>query len=150
MVFSEQELEAQIENHVSRQEYRPVKPKVIAKKLKIEKEDLRSFKRVLKRLIRSGRLKWGSKHLVMKGTETKSPRKDILGTFKMTSRGFGVVRTRSDTEWYGATDIYIPFQGCLDATTGDLVRIRITRKREGRDIQYGGRVEEVVERKTHR
>jgi ribonuclease R len=38
----------------------------------------------------------------------------------------------------------------LDATSGDTVRIKITKKRDGRDIEFGGRVEEVLERKTHR
>lgn len=147
---SETELEALIEKHVSRKGYRPVKPKVIAKKLRIEKEDMRDFKRALKRMIRSGKLAWGSKHLVTLATEKQSERGGVIGSFKMTSKGFGVVRVQSDDSTYGGKDVHIPSRSCLDATTGDTVRVKVTRKRERRDIEFGGRVEEVLERRTNR
>lgn len=148
---NESELEARIERHVSRKEYRPVKPKVIAKKLNVPKDELRDFKRALKRLIRAGRITWGSKHLVMKAPEKAAkPKGEVLGLFKMTSKGFGVVKTQSETPHFGATEVHIPGSNCLDAASGDLVRIKITKKREGRDIPFGGRVEEVLERRTHR
>lgn len=147
---SESELEALIEKHVSREEYRPVKPKVIAKKLNVKKEELKDFKRAMKRLIKTGRLSWGSKHLVMKATPKASSDGQVIGRFRMTAAGFGVVTTRPDTRNLGKVDVHIPARSCLDATNGDTVRIKIIRKRHGRDIEFGGRVEEVLERRTHR
>ena len=38
----------------------------------------------------------------------------------------------------------------MDAARGDLVRVKILKERDGRDIKYGGRIEEVIERRTHR
>lgn len=143
------ELEAQIEQHVMRPEYRPVKPRVIAKKLGIAKEDIRIFKRSLKNLIRTGKLAWGSKHLVTPPSQSSSPRGEATGIIRITAKGFGVVKTASDTPHFGGVDVHIPARSCLDAASGDRVRIRITRKRPGRDIPFGGRVEEVLERKTH-
>ena len=59
------ELEARIEEHVSRTEYRPSKPNVIAKQLKIVEEQRREFKHAVKRMIKKGRISWGAKHLIV-------------------------------------------------------------------------------------
>lgn len=143
------ELEARIKKHVSREGYRPVKPVVIAKKLNVPKDEIRLFKRALKRLIKRKEVTWGSKHLVINNDSPETKRPQVLGRFKMTNAGFGVVRTLADTPNYGQTDVHIPGKNCLDAARGDLVRIKILKKRD-RDIEYGGRVEEVVQRRTHR
>ncbi|MEC9091611.1 MAG: ribonuclease R, partial [Planctomycetota bacterium] len=90
------------------------------------------------------------KHLVMKPKQPKKTKGEVIGSFRKTTAGFGVVRTQADTPVYGITDVHIPSQNCLDAASGDRVRIRVTRKRPGRDIPYGGRIEEIVERRTHR
>ena len=143
-------LEDRIEEHVAREDYKAVKPAIIAKQLKIDEEDLREFKRAIKRLIKKGRISWGAKHLVMKSSEKKSRQVKIFGRFRSTRKGFGVVQTLPETPFYGQTNVHIPAQSCLDAVRGDLVCIRIIRDRPGRDIEFGGRVLEVVERKTHR
>ncbi len=57
-------LEQQLLLYVSRENYRPVKPKVIIKKLGIQEEQQREFKRILKELLRLKIFKWGPSHLV--------------------------------------------------------------------------------------
>jgi ribonuclease R len=52
-------------NHVCRSNYRPVKPAIIAKKLDVAEEQIRPFKKALKKLIRDKRLRWGSGHQVI-------------------------------------------------------------------------------------
>ncbi|HEY2147847.1 MAG TPA: ribonuclease R, partial [Pirellulales bacterium] len=59
------DLENRILEFVARPNYQPVKPRVIAKKLGIERDDLPDFKRVLKRLVKAGRLAYGASHLVL-------------------------------------------------------------------------------------
>ncbi|HKD35507.1 MAG TPA: ribonuclease R [Pirellulales bacterium] len=59
------DLENQILQFVGRQNYQPVKPRVIAKKLGIGRDDLADFKRMLKRLVKTGRLAYGASHLVL-------------------------------------------------------------------------------------
>ena len=59
------ELESRILDHVNQPNYQPVKPRVIAKKLGIAADNLADFKRVLKRLVKQGRLAYGASHLVL-------------------------------------------------------------------------------------
>lgn len=60
------ELEARVLAHVSRPEYRPVKPKVIAKQLDIyDADEIASLRTSIRRLVKSGDLKWGPKHFVL-------------------------------------------------------------------------------------
>lgn len=60
-------LEQRLLEIVRQPQYQPAKPALLAKRLKLEEEQLRDLKRVIKRLISSGQLKWGPKHLVLKG-----------------------------------------------------------------------------------
>lgn len=50
--------------YVNNPNYQPVKPRVIAKKLKLDEADESQFRRTLKRLVKLGRLAYGSNHLV--------------------------------------------------------------------------------------
>jgi ribonuclease R len=59
------DLESRILDYVGRPNYQPVKPRVIAKKLGIGEDGVSDFKRVLKRLVKSGRLVYGANHLVL-------------------------------------------------------------------------------------
>ena len=59
------DLEREILDFVGAPGYRPVKPRVIAKHLHISEDDRPDFKRVLKRLVKSGRLAYGSSHLIL-------------------------------------------------------------------------------------
>lgn len=61
-------------NHVCRPNYKPVKPKVIAKKLDIAEDQIRLFKKALKKLVREEKLRWGSGHQVIDNSPTKEPR----------------------------------------------------------------------------
>jgi ribonuclease R len=67
------ELEERVLAHVSRPEYRPVKPKVIAKQLGLDDEGFASLKTSIRRLVKSRALRWGPRHLVM------TPKTDSAG-----------------------------------------------------------------------
>lgn len=73
-----QQLEARLLELIRQPQYQPSKPTFLAKRLKLEEEQLRDLKRVLKRLIAAGQLKWGPKHLVFRGdawAATPEPRR---------------------------------------------------------------------------
>ena len=57
-------LDAAILRHVNDPSYRPAKPKVIAKKLGLEGEDVTRVKRSIKTLVKEGKLAYGPSHLV--------------------------------------------------------------------------------------
>jgi ribonuclease R len=61
--------------HVNAPNYRPVKPKVIAKKLGIEGDAVTSLKRTIRKLVKAGELAYGPSHLVYpgKGPVAKGP-----------------------------------------------------------------------------
>jgi ribonuclease R len=67
-----EELEQVILQFVSRPDYRPLKPRMIAQRLHLPKAQADEVKRVVKQLVRRGQLAYGDKHLVraagVKGT----------------------------------------------------------------------------------
>ncbi len=68
--------EKRILAHVCRQNYKPVKPKVIFKKLELDEDEMPLFKKALKKLIRENRLRWGAGHQVIdneQGDRRKGP-----------------------------------------------------------------------------
>ena len=69
-------LEQKILDFVNRPKYQPVKPGVIAKRLRVSKEELVEAKRIVKRLVRRGQLAYGANHLIKPGDvplESKPP-----------------------------------------------------------------------------
>ncbi len=59
------EIEKQILAFVGKPTYQPLKPRVIASKLDYDADQRYLMRRIIKRLVREGRLVWGARHLVM-------------------------------------------------------------------------------------
>ena len=136
--------------------YQPLKPKAIAKKLRLLDEE-REVKRTIKRLIKKGRLAYGPKHLVIRckqkpqaannrKTKTDAREKNITGRFRKNPGGFGFVTPENSTVTDRSDDIFIPKSKTSDASDRDIVKIRIDKSR-GR---VSGQIIEVVKRHTHR
>ena len=155
-------LDAAILRHVNDPNYRPAKPKVIAKKLGLEGDDVTRVKRSIKTLVKEGKLAYGPSHLVCPIAEShpaskvgqaparnKTP-KHLVGTFRRTDGGYGFVRPESVNASVGRdADIYVPANSAGDAANGDTVRIRLSTKR-GRMGKLEGRIIDIVERATSR
>ena len=58
------ELEQKIIQFVSRPDYRPLKPRMIAQRLNLTKAQADEVKRIVKQLVHRGQLAYGDKHLV--------------------------------------------------------------------------------------
>ncbi len=136
-------------NLVNSDDYHPIKPKQIAKQLKLTENDEPAFKKALKRLIKDGRLAWGPKHLVFKASK-RVPRDEVIGVFRRNSSGFGFVTPEGSKVTDRSEDIYIPKTKTADAAHLDTVRIRVSRRRQGVEVRVSGRVLEVLERRTNR
>lgn len=160
------ELRARILAHIRQPNYKPVKPKVIAKQLDFDEAHARQMKRLIKRMVKSGELAWGNKHLVhapkaapaipaiVKADKTKQSKSSgdrIIGVFRRAAAGFGFVRPAgTPREAERTMDIFIDRNDTLDAASGDTVAVKLGRKpRRGRD-QPSGEIVEVIERETHR
>ncbi|MCH2595559.1 MAG: ribonuclease R, partial [Pirellulales bacterium] len=145
-------------SHVNSPNYKPVKPKVIAKQLGLENADASKLKRTIKRLVKEGKLAYGPSHLVCSvlggreeshGPNKRKNSKHVVGTFRRVQGGFGFVRPENTPATEGRdADIYIPANNAGDAANGDTVRLRLSGKK-GRLGKQEGRVIDIVERATN-
>ena len=145
-------LSQRILDYVLRDQYQPVKPRVIARKLGVEGDDKVLFKRLLKMLIKQGKLSYGANHLVeapSRQQTSRTPQGLIEGQFHRTRRGFGFVRPSEGTcpDWL-KTDIFIPAGRVKDAAHDDTVAVKITERRRHGGDQPVGYVVDVLARRT--
>lgn len=151
---TDKQIEKQIMDYVERDEYRPIRQKELAKRLKISDDRQRDFRRALKSLVKVGKLAWGAKHLVTRVTAKPSAKKpqanEVIGVFRRAMAGFGFVTPRESTATDRSDDIYIPKSRTGSAADGDLVRVRITTRKRGNDRRISGQIVEVIERRTRR
>ncbi len=144
------ELEHLIINHVNETKYKPVKPRMIAQRLELPKEQFRDVKKTVKRLVREGKLSYGANHLVLPAATQKPEVRQVVGTFRRAAGGYGFVRPRGATPGSRENDIYISANRTLDAADGDVVAVRLKRgSRRGDSDRQRGEIAEVLERDTH-
>ncbi len=144
----EKKIENQILTLIQAENYQPLKPRAIAKKLDLADQE-REVKRTLKHLTKQGLIAWGPSHLVL-NVDGKKKKDEIVGVFRRAAAGYGFVTPELSTATDRSDDIYIPKQKTHDAADGDRVRVRTSSRRQGDEIRISGRVTEVVERRTHR
>jgi ribonuclease R len=114
-------------------DYRPSKPKQISTQLKLDPDQYRELRRVLKQLVLEGRLLYGSNHLVMSVGSVGGPSDTIHGSFRLAmGGGFGFVRpSHAEHDADTPEDIFVP-PGCTaGALEGDLVEIKVRPSRKG-------------------
>lgn len=148
---------------VSSADYKPSKPRVILKTLKLAEEDFPTLRRAIKQLIRLGQIKFGANHLVFpphkvvakepgestaKEPKERSSRRvkgDLTGMFRTASSGgFGFVRVTPTADLGKIDDVFIPPTATRGAMEGDTVRVKVIRS--GNDGKTEGAVEEIVAR----
>lgn len=142
--------------------YRPVKPKVIAKKLGLEGDDVSRVKKEIKQLVREKKLAYGPGHLVcpvaadhpaakVGEQPTKERRPEyVIGVFRRNKQGYGFVRPEGTHSSEGRdADVFVPASGAGDAASGDTVRVRVRSGRRSAG-KTEGRIIDVVQRATNR
>lgn len=134
-------LEEQIVAALSRQSYHPVKPKALARKLGLNSNEYRDFRRSLKELIKQGRVEIGKNHTV----RPAPPHGTVTGVFRRATAGFGYVRPHLIDGRVGP-EVYIREENTLDAATGDEVLVRILRKPNRPDLSPTGAILRILER----
>ena len=134
---------------INSENYRPIKPTAIVKKLNLDDHQAKLLKRTLKYMIKKGSIIWGPKHLVMKA-ERKAKSNEVVGVFRRATAGYGFVTPEGSTVTDRSEDVFIPKHKAGDASDRDTVRIKVSRRRQGSDVRMSGRVIEVLDRSTHR
>ncbi|MGB4727839.1 MAG: ribonuclease R [Thermogutta sp.] len=151
-----EELQQAILAHVRSEKYQPVKPRVIAKALKIPAEEAHLVKKAVKALVKAGFLEFGSGHLVYLAGTRKSAKpieqaSGIIGVFRRKEAGHGFVRPKPQPgQTEPLEEIFIPPEWSSDAATGDLVRVRLAKRKRGRDLGPAGQIVEILERQSSR
>jgi ribonuclease R len=170
------DLESTLVRHVHAANYQPVKPRVIARQLRIPRDKLALLRRTIKSLVRKGHLLYGERHLVKPARQSaegdsappqqdqqpvaqtkpppaapasrpRRPTDGVYGHFQRAAAGFGFVRPEGTPADQGRDqDIFIPTQHTLDAASGDLVHIVLNRGRDQKRPR--GRIMEIIERRT--
>ncbi|MFO0852706.1 MAG: ribonuclease R [Gemmataceae bacterium] len=129
------DLTTRILHALARPSYTPVKPKVLAKRMGLTDADYPEFRRTLRELVRDGRVAVGRNSTLT----AADPYGSVTGVYRRTNSGLGLVRPHAPSETTGA-EVRIREGREKDASTGDEVLVRITR----RASKTGGAVGEVV------
>ncbi|SMP65433.1 RNAse R [Neorhodopirellula lusitana] len=130
-----QELTDRLLRWVHAAEYRPSKPKQIATHLKLDLDEYRELRRVIKQLVLEGRLIYGGNHLVVAAAAVGGASDSIRGKFRRAmGGGFGFVRPSSGGTGVNddvPEDIFVPPGSTGGAMEGDLVEVEISPGRKG-------------------
>lgn len=147
------DLERRVLELVQAENYRPVKPRLIAQQLGLPESARPDVRKAVKRLVRQGRLVYGGNHLVLPSGPSPGNAPgggEAVGIFRRTSQGFGFVVVRGVDGGVRSPDIYIPAQRTSDASSGDLVRVRLRGGRpRAEEQEVRGEIVEILERDTH-
>ncbi|HVS39395.1 MAG TPA: hypothetical protein VMS17_27810, partial [Gemmataceae bacterium] len=135
------EFENQILSVLARKSYTPLKPKALARKLNVPAPQYPDFRRALRSLLQQGRIEIG-KNLTVRPAP---PHGTVTGTYRRTGTGFGYVRPRY-VEGQLGIEVRIAEHDALDAATGDVVVVRLTRKPAGPGANPSGKIIRVLER----
>lgn len=82
MTSEHSSLEHRILEHIARAEYVPVKPRVLAKQLKLDPQRHAELKKTVKRMVRNGQLAYGAEHLVGPPAASETKRTEVIGIFR--------------------------------------------------------------------
>lgn len=123
--------------------YHPLKPKALARKLGVTEGAANDFKTALKELIAQGRIEIGQGNAVRQ----IGSRGTLTGIFRKTTAGFGFVRPNPD-EGHKFNEVFIPEEAVRDATTGDVVLVRLRQSRKRHERGPKGDILQVLERAT--
>ena len=136
-------LEEQIVSLLARKNYQPLKPKALARKLGLPSSRYSEFRHALRSLVKNHRAEIGKNHTV----RPTQPHGTVTGIYRRTTSGFGFVRPHA-IDGRAGPEILIREGDALDASTGDEVLVRITRKPSRPDLGPVGEILQVLERAT--
>lgn len=136
------DLTSRVLHELAQKDYEPLKPKALARKLNIGDDRYPEFRKLLKGLIKDGRIEQGKNNVLRSADQFGS----IMGIYRRTNAGHGFVRPHS-VDGVPAPDLFIREGKERDASSGDEVVVRLTRRASAtRDA--AGEIIRVVNRAT--
>ena len=125
---------------VAEPEYRPLTLKAIGRRFKVGVEEYPEFRAAVKTLIKQGQLDVAKDKTLRKPDLSGT----VIGLFRRSAKGFGFVRPHKTSE--KADQIYIPPEASRDASSGDEVVVKITKRPRTPGLNPEGRVIQVLAR----
>jgi ribonuclease R len=120
--------------------YTPISLKAMARRMEISGDELAEFRAQVKALVKQGKLDLGRDKTLRKPDHKGA----IIGLFRRSSRGFGFVRPHPATS--RADQIYISPQAAGDASSGDEVVVKITKRPKRPGMNVEGRIVQILAR----
>jgi ribonuclease R len=136
-------LEDQIVAALGAKNYQPLKPKALARKLHVSNAGYHEFRNAIRGLVEQGRAEVGKNHTI----RPMQPHGTVIGIYRRTATGSGFVRPHP-IEGKAGPEIYIRAEDARDASTGDEVLVKITRKPSRPGLGPAGEILRVLERAT--
>lgn len=127
---------------VAREDYRPITLKAMSRRFAVGVEDYAEFRAAVKALVRDGQIDQAKDRTLTKAATTHKGM--LVGTFRRSSKGFGFVRPQKSEG--KDNDVYIPPDGGLDASTGDVVAVKIMKRSHTPGFNNEGKIVRVVSR----
>ncbi len=146
--MGQESLEKSILELVNGPNYHPVKPKVIAQRLGVPREEVPQLRRLIKSMVKRGLISFGKGHVVRPVSSLRETVKQIVGTFRRSEGGYGFVRPKGEFATLTSGDVFIPVSRTGDASTGDIVRVELTEPAGVNGEGPRGKIVEVVQRQT--
>jgi ribonuclease R len=129
---------------VGRSDYRPLTLKALALRFAVGPDDYADFRATVKGLVKDGRLAIGKDKTLTKPAADAKGKGAIVGVFRRSSKGFGFVRPHNTAD--RSEQIFIPASASRDASSGDEVVVKITKRPKGPGMNREGRVVQVLAR----
>jgi ribonuclease R len=125
---------------VAQPDYVPMTLKAMTRQFQIGAESYAEFRRAVKALVKAGKLDM-ARDKTLRQPDRKGA---IIGLFRRSPKGFGFVRPHTTTA--RSDQIYIPPEGARDASSGDEVAVRITKRPKRPGMNLEGRIVEIIAR----
>jgi ribonuclease R len=138
------QLQNRIIEHLKSSKYRPQQPQKLARDLDVDQDaSYHEFRDALRDLMHQGRVCLGAGGNIVLPSEQPA-RDEFVGTYRAKKGGFGFVVPTDPT---AHEDLYVPKGANEGAISGDIVRARITNRRQGEGKTLcEGRIVEIIER----
>jgi ribonuclease R len=134
------EFAARILKLVSEPDYKPITLKAMSRRFEVDPDDYAEFRATVKGLVKEGKLD------LAKDKKLRRPEQAglIVGLFRRSSKGFGFVRPH--TAAARSEPIYIPPEAGGDASSGDEVAVKITKRSRRPGMNDEGRIVQILAR----
>jgi ribonuclease R len=125
---------------VDEPDYKPVTLKAMARRFEVPADEYGEFRAIVKRLIKERKLELGKDKTLRRPDLTGL----VVGVFRRSAKGFGFVRPHRATA--KIDQIYVPVEATRDASSGDEVAVKISKRPQRPGMKVEGRIVEVLAR----